>query len=950
MKRQPRISVACCQYLLAVCGSFYGSTATFAQEVAFDQVRPILTKYCSGCHNQDDASGEFSLSTYEQLMAGGETGIALTGHSSKSSRMIGMMRGTIEPKMPPDGEAVPADDEIQLVADWIDAGAIGPTGAAQLNLTLEVPEVVPQVDYRPVTALALSLDEKRLAVGRYRQIDIVDAQSNAILTRLDDLPGKVTALQFMDKGRSLVAATGVSGLYGEAVLLDVETGEIRRRYRGSAGHRDMVYAIAVSDDEQSFVTAGYDRRAILWRLDSEDPVRTFTGHNDAIFDCDFVSDGSLLVTASADATVKVWRTEDGERLDTRGEPLKEQYCVTVSPDDRWLYAAGADSRIRKWNLKVKDEATINPLSIARFAHDTGISFLRLHPSGDRIVSFGDDGLVKVWDTQTLNLQHAFEKVDQSVLAVVVSERSIVIGTADGKTQWLDWPAEKIQSGTVVEESIVEESKVLSTADSATENLEAEQVVESEPNNGVDQAQIFAAPFVVKGVIHSSNQNLSAPDEDFFCFTAAQGQVLKIEVDSKTDVTPSAALAFDSHIAVLDAEGAPVPQVLLRAIRDSYLTFRGRDSEAYDDFRMHRWEEMQLNQFVYFNGEVMRLYHYPRGPDSGFNLFPNFGKRHTYFGTTAITHALGEPCYIVEAHPPGTEFPSVGLPMFVLNYENDDDGERRIGTDSRIIFKAPTAGQYVVRIRDSRGFEAVNFKYRLSVMRLEPGFELLPFSQDEISVMPNSYKKVEVKIARKDNFSGAVSIELSGLPKGFSTPGKITIEEGNLRGFLTVHRGPDAAEISEDNPIHIAVTATAMVGKQEMVSRQKLGPLKLGEPPKLSIELGVQNKHASNVDVGEIPVIKITPGETTSAKITIKRSGYDGPVNFGKEDAALNLPFGVYVDNTGLNGVLIPEGENEREFFLTAEPWVAPCERLIFFEAEEADRPSSNSALLRVVKP
>jgi len=30
--------------------------------------------------------------------------------------------------------------------------------------------------------------------------------------------------------------------------------------------------------------------------------------------------------------------------------------------------------------------------------------------------------------------------------------------------------------------------------------------------------------------------------------------------------------------------------------------------------------------------------------------------------------------------------------------------------------------------------------------------------------------------------------------------------------------------------------------------------------------------------------------------------------------------------------------------------VAPCERLIFFEAEEADRPSSNSALLRVVKP
>ena len=75
---------------------------------------------------------------------------------------------------------------------------------------------------------------------------------------------------------------------------------------------------------------------------------------------------------------------------------------------------------------------------------------------------------------------------------------------------------------------------------------------------------------------------------------------------------------------------------------------------------------------------------------------------------------------------------------------------------------------------------------------------------------------------------------------------------------------------------------------------------------------------------------------------------DASFNLGLAIGALNcLPHGVYVDATGLNGVLLLSGQNEREFFLTAEPWVKPTERPIFLEAGAAEKSTSLPVLLRV---
>ena len=60
--------------------------------------------------------------------------------------------------------------------------------------------------------------------------------------------------------------------------------------------------------------------------------------------------------------------------------------------------------------------------------------------------------------------------------------------------------------------------------------------------------------------------------------------------------------------------------------------------------------------------------------------------------------------------------------------------------------------------------------------------------------------------------------------------------------------------------------------------------------------------------------------------------HKGVVSFGKEDSGRNLPHGLYVDNIGLNGLLLLADQSERAFFITAAPWVPPSTSTFYLRA------------------
>ena len=112
--------------------------------------------------------------------------------------------------------------------------------------------------------------------------------------------------------------------------------------------------------------------------------------------------------------------------------------------------------------------------------------------------------------------------------------------------------------------------------------------------------------------------------------------------------------------------------------------------------------MELNQFLYFNGEVVKLFLDAAGRTRSAVLYLSAGQRRAYFDTTAVAHALDEPCYIVEPHPPGATLPFNGLPVFTLNYVNDDDAGAAARDGFAAALRCAGGWDVPVRVTDTRG--------------------------------------------------------------------------------------------------------------------------------------------------------------------------------------------------------------------------------------------------------
>ncbi|MGE3806637.1 MAG: c-type cytochrome domain-containing protein, partial [Gemmataceae bacterium] len=722
-------------------------------QASYQQAAAILKKYCAGCHNDAEPAGEFSLESYASLSKGTPKGPALLAGDTEGSRLIRVMVGTSKPQMPPKRKPQPKPEEIELLKAWIASGAKGPDGKHPDPLAIVAPKIKPLTDQRPITALDLSPDEKLLAVASFSKVSVYDVSSAGPLQQnkpgrvFERFPGKVTSVHFTSDSRSLITASGVAGVGGEATIWNVADGKQIKQFKG---HGDLLYDAELSPAGKLLATCSYDRTIKIWNAESGELLRTLAGHNGAVYDIAFSPDGRFLVSASADDTCKVWRVSDGLRLDTLGEPLKEVYTCTFTPDGRHIVAGGADNNIRVWEFTSREKEGINRMVVARFAHQGAIVRLGFSADGKRLVSSAEDRTIKVWDTTDYReLQLTKGEPEVAVgLAVAADGQSYVIGRLDGSLA-----RHKINA--VAEQPVAEPVKPTVTP---IPPRAPAQTAEVEPNDHSQQAQEVKLPVQITGTI--SGRKDGQPDSDVFRFTARAGQQWVLEVNAGRSKSK-----LDSFIEILDDKGERVPRVVLQAVRDSYFTFRGKDSDTSDDFRLFNWKEMHLNDYLYANGEVVKLWHYPRGPDSGFKVYPGQGKRRGVFDTTPLTHALGEPCYIVKPFPPKARLTPNGLPTFTLYYQNDDDAERELGSDSRLFFEVPADGTYLVRIRDVRGFEGTDFKYTLTIRPRQPDFRIRLIGTDPV-VGAGSASEFTVKADRIDGFDGPIRVEVTGLPPGF----------------------------------------------------------------------------------------------------------------------------------------------------------------------------------------
>ena len=918
-------------------------TVALAAPAYEHDIAPILRTYCSGCHNDREAESGFSVERFASLRKGGDgAGDPVAPGDAAASVMIQRIKSDDADHMPPPDEPqVPAADLATLEA-WIAAGAPGPAHDASILETLAVPALTPFTGTKPVSAAALSPDGTRLAVARGRAVAIVAVDNGRPagqpLVSFADLPGTVAAVHFSRDGKRLVIAAGIVGLRGVAEIRDAATGQVVQSF---AGHRDLLYDAELSPDETTLATAGYDRSIKLWNVADGALLRSIDVHNGAVYDLSWHPSGKVLGSASADETIKLWRVSDGVRLDTLSQPQGEMTGVAFTPDGGHVIGVGRDKRIHLWKLVSLDAPAINPPVHARFAHETPIVALGLSADGRRIATTAEDRSLKFWSVPDLVLEHDLPRQPDLVSALVpTAGGGFFVGRMDGSLDLIEASGPSGFDGGGV--ATAARPVVAPQADAApAAEVPAATLAEAEPDDAAAEAQAVPVPAVISGSIQAPG------DADCFRFAARAGVPLVVEVIADSG-TPKSKL--DSRLEILDAEGRPVEQVVLQAVRDSWFTFRGKNSSQTDDFRIHNWEEMELDEYLYAGGEVVKLWLYPRGPDSGFLVYPGRGSRHSFFHTSSVVHALNEPAWIVEPLPRGATPVPNGLPVFRIAYENDDESSRRLGTDSQILFTPPSDGEYVARVTDVRGFGgAADFHYTLGIRRPRPSFTVRVDGKNP-SVSPASGRELSFAVTRSEGFEGPVRIEVENLPAGFTFHGPVEIEAGQewARGVLSA--AADAAAPDETADSAVRVRAVAMIGGREVVQDLgTLGDIKVGAPPKLTVAIVPATNSSVVAREGEPLLFTIRPGETITAKVRVERHDFKDRIEFGRDGQAdRNLPHGVFIDNLGLNGLLIVEGENEREFFITAAPKARPGRRLFHLLATPDGGQASLPAMIEVL--
>jgi hypothetical protein len=221
-----------------------------------------------------------------------------------------------------------------------------------------------------------------------------------------------------------------------------------------------------------------------------------------------------------------------------------------------------------------------------------------------------------------------------------------------------------------------------------------------------------------------------------------------------------------------------------------------------------------------------------------------------------------------------------------------------------------------------------------------------------TVGAGSGKEFGIQVERQDAFDGEITIDIEGLPPGFQTSAPITVQAEQTLALATVNAASDAPKPTAGQSKGSKVFASAMINGQ-LIRKEvgTLGDIKLADKPKVLVQLAAAKEPQGDAATAESATkpleLVLVPGQTITAKVKIERNNFNERVPFGNFDAGRNLPHGVFVDNIGLNGLMIVEGQTERIFYITAAKWVPEQTRKFHVQAQVDGNQTSLPIILHI---
>jgi WD40 repeat protein/serine/threonine protein kinase len=256
-----------------------------------------------------------------------------------------------------------------------------------------IPKAIVSHGKEQVTAAAISPDGRTAASGCYRQALLWDVENGQLRCPPFRHEGFVWSIRFSPDGRLLVTASGDQQKGGgEVKLWDAETGAERGALPKFAGEVREVHF--TKDSRRLLTIAGNE--AQVWDVTTRLPLTKPLAHEHMVIAGAFSPDGKWAVTCGVkDREVRLWETATGTMKKAWKHPRGDGAKVAAfSQDGRSFVTGHIDGKV---HIRRVDSSESNEITCV---HQQGVRAVEFSPDGSRVLTASDDWSARIWDAST----------------------------------------------------------------------------------------------------------------------------------------------------------------------------------------------------------------------------------------------------------------------------------------------------------------------------------------------------------------------------------------------------------------------------------------------------------------------------------------------------------------------------------------------------------------------
>ncbi len=313
--------------------------------ISYDRdVLPIFRRSCFGCHQNGKRQGDYRMTEFASLLAGGESEQpAIVPGNPEASYLIEQITPQDGHAAMPQAPASPLSPaEIETIRDWVAQGAVDDSPAGRgPSYDAEHPPVYQNAPV--ITSIDVSHDGRLIAAAAYHEVILSDAQSGEPLARLVGLSPRINSVRFSPDSTRLAVAAGTPAEAGELQVWDVASRQLQLSVPLGS---DTLSGVCWSPDGSQIALGSTN---IVRALDASSGQEVlFQGaHEDWVLDTAYTADGSHLVSVARDMTCKLTEVATQRFIDnvtsiTPGALAGGLNTIVRHPTRDEIFVGGAD--------------------------------------------------------------------------------------------------------------------------------------------------------------------------------------------------------------------------------------------------------------------------------------------------------------------------------------------------------------------------------------------------------------------------------------------------------------------------------------------------------------------------------------------------------------------------------------------------------------------------------